>query len=402
MQPDARQNDPGLVEAKKQFNETLAQHMERLIGTSKGIGDLPLNLATISCLVLLAERESEIEAAPSDPPERYTEDTFLHDLAQVGVDSREELETTIQDITDKGYVDIAADGRFLAKKPALSMARLLDQTLPGMPGMNLVANLIQTMDDVLSGRKDLGFAIGQFGQNENCEAPSEGETQEILPESDSDERGPAEAVTTADGKAEEISSEHPMPSPMSESSEQEEGSPEESEADESGTQEAAGEEVPRTDHNLGEMEFARRDRDSVITDESLEERIAAFARDLAMPCPLCSTGQVENKQTAEGKAFYSCSNKDCFFVSWGKPYHLACPWCGNPFLIESTDSSGNEIFRCPRATCHYQQGLPRKTARSPFDQLISTRRKPSGSPVTLQRPGRKKKVVRRRVVRRKR
>ncbi len=52
------------------LDQVLGQHMERLIGTSYGIEAMPLNPATISYLMLLMERENEIESFPADPPER--------------------------------------------------------------------------------------------------------------------------------------------------------------------------------------------------------------------------------------------------------------------------------------------------------------------------------------------
>ena len=161
---EARQRNPDSHEVKQRFDAALARHMKRLMETSDGIGDLPLNSVALSCLVLLAEREHEIQGFPSDAAERYTRDALIHDLADIGLNSAEDFNTALKDITQRGYIDIGPDDRFIAGSPALRMAKFLDQALPGMPGMNLVAYLVQTTDEVLSGRKELEAAINQFDQ----------------------------------------------------------------------------------------------------------------------------------------------------------------------------------------------------------------------------------------------
>jgi len=91
------------------------------------------------------------------------------------------------------------------------------------------------------------------------------------------------------------------------------------------------------------------------TDDDIESRIAAFEQELAMPCPLCATGKVEEKITEKGKAFFTCNQEDCRFVSWDKPYHFACPLCKNPFLTEVDFPTGEKGLKCPRAACAYSQ-----------------------------------------------
>ncbi|MBW2345849.1 MAG: hypothetical protein JRF53_18005 [Deltaproteobacteria bacterium] len=159
-----KQNDLTAREIKGLFDQTLRHHIERLVGTSVGIGVLALNSATISCLILLTERENEIENFDLDPSERYTQVTFLDELAEMGLESDADLKKALQEMIQKGYIHVDDDGRFSPKKPAISMAHLLDRIFPGMPGMNLIAYFVQTMDEVQSGRKDLEFAISQFDQ----------------------------------------------------------------------------------------------------------------------------------------------------------------------------------------------------------------------------------------------
>ena len=70
----------------------------------------------------------------------------------------------LRELTEGGYLNIAQDGGFVAKPPVLSMTQLLDRVFPGMPGLNLVAYMVQTMEEVLSGRKELAIALSQLDQ----------------------------------------------------------------------------------------------------------------------------------------------------------------------------------------------------------------------------------------------
>ena len=530
MEKHAGQDRFAPHEVRGHFDATLAQHIERLIGTSKGIAALPLNLGTISCLRLLAERETEIEAFPSNPPERYTHQTFQNDLAELGLDLHEEVKTALQDMVQKEYLEIDANGSLFAKKPAISMAKLLDRVFPGMPVMNLLAYLVQTIDEVLSGRKELESAISQFDQtlrvqgvgpsrekrrpemaatpNKDrkqstrdtrlrlsdtylrgkaetreqtapvsssepkilsasgqvsqfevkelfpkgetsakivgdlaedavaqslekykeatgpepeerptelpasietappCEEPtvSTETTQDISPESDFEEPHFSGETLSEDASLEDVPSDDERSLPVSKPVELEtnlpadmEGEKPETTADQIETvQTEKGRLTVETEHEMGVISEAHK---TIRSDDLIEERIAAFEQDLAMVCPVCKTGKIKAEQTAKGKLYYVCSNKNCVFVSWGRPYHAACPQCGNSFLIESTERHRKTILRCPRATCRHRQELPGETSDSPLQDRVSTCEHVTKSSTISRSP--RRKVVRRRRVRRK-
>ncbi len=500
MGEDTQQKVPAIFEVERQFNSTLARHMERTVGTKKGIGDLILNLETISALVLLAERESEIQASKSEASERYDEKAFFKDLAEIGLEPNQKLKTAVQDMTLKGYIEIDPEGKYSAKKPAVTMSKLLDQAFPGMPGLNLVAYLIQTMDEVLSGRKPLEAAVGQFDQalkihsvvlktdEQKPSAPpskaaaqhqqsaqakaarlsqllrarqakkratpasqpdgrpvflsATGEQVEIVDikeEVVKKEDGPAEiAAGPADEgqiQGQELPAQEPVETeaegvseqaPVAEAEVHEEsapmtsgapGTPADSETvppsdepaegvspeaemgaslAEAGTDQA--EAAPEAGHPEQEVDAMAEKIEAELSEEEIEAQIAALEQELTLTCPLCTTGKLQKKETGKGKSFYTCSSHGCIFVSWGKPYHLACPWCKNPFLVESTDSAGQTELRCPRATCQYHQ--------RPSWEMDQGMEQPAASPLqappqpAARRP--RRRVVRRRRVRRKR
>ena len=497
MENSARQKTPAAYEIENQFNETLGKHIERLIGTRHGINGLPLNLTIISSLILLTERDNEIESLPSEAFERYTQKTFLDELAKIGLDSDPDMGAWFQDMIRNGYIDVDDNGRFSTGRPTPSMMQLLDHIFPQMPGMNLVAYLIQTIDEVKSGRKDLESAISQFDQtlqmqgipvkkektrpekkkpsrptvnekilmNKKTPSPvsrsgskilsSDGHpvqkkireikfgkilsgqdkspepAPEILEEKTEglDEKGKVEdsytesgippgtlpeRISEPDSETPDLTSESTSTDISSEDtpSTPEEDSPffkiEEPGPDLSGNEETKREHTESTppegtgqfSESEHEIENVSEDHVQGSSDDIIEQRVSAFEEDLAMQCPMCKSARVLAKETGIGKIYYKCSDKNCHFISWGKPYHLVCPECNNPFLVEISDSDGKTLLKCPRATCRYRQKSSWETTDPPREKPDSYFQEPAKRSAISRKP--RKRVVRRRVVRRKR
>ena len=504
-----KQNNLAARKIRNRFDQTLKQHIERLIGTSVEIGISPLNCATISCLILLTERENEIKSFGLDPSERYSKETFLVELTEMGLELDSDLKKTLQEITRKGYTYVDDDGRFSPRKPATSMAHLLDRIFPGMPGMNLVAYFVQTMDEVQSGRKDLECAISQFDQTLQMKgvplkkgntgpgsgkavklavkskailkksklphfSPSESkvlsfsghsgrkeikalhfgevlskqnESPESCPETlekNSAHKSNVEEVAKreAPGEQKEIKGAHAEPEissgtlqeklsefdpesldsedeeafteitledtpPVcedelifSEHEEQEKGFLKHSETELEQIKSLKPEETSPTSEKISGTKSVSSGHGRNNSDDIIEKRIAAFEEDLAMQCPLCKSAKIQANETAMGKVYYKCSDRRCNFVSWGKPYHMACPQCNNPFLVEISDRHGKKIIKCPRATCRYRQQSPLEIADEQREKAGSPSKDPANKIMNLRKP--RKKVVRRKVVRRKR
>lgn len=56
------------------FNDTLGQHMERLLGSKLGPADMPLTVTTLASLALLSEREDDLKGPNAEA--RYTNEGF--------------------------------------------------------------------------------------------------------------------------------------------------------------------------------------------------------------------------------------------------------------------------------------------------------------------------------------
>ncbi len=152
------------LDIRAQFDDVLKKHMGRLLEAFPGAASLPFDLATITSLILLVERESEIETFPESPPEKYFENTLLEELGETGLDIDDHCRSAVQNLSQMGFVTIEAEGEFIPRESTPRLVGVLDNLFPGLPGLNLVAYVLQTIDEAKSGRKDPALALDQFDQ----------------------------------------------------------------------------------------------------------------------------------------------------------------------------------------------------------------------------------------------
>jgi hypothetical protein len=459
------------------FDEIFGRHLERLTGSRHGIGALPLNLMVLSCLIMLMERDNELDGTPSSLSERYTLESLSVELEEMGFDLDNTLDETVQDMAQKGYIQID-DDRLIPQKPAISLNRLLDKIFPKMPGLNLVAYFVQTFEEVQSGRKDLNAAAGQFDQTLRMQGVSLKKDQNITSKENrkhsryserSQIRGLLKETRVSSSEPKILSSDQyagkvkiqkvefgrsialEEESPNIIPEKEEKIDPQESEVFDQEKEtatvqdstdltafedteldgaavhfqrqpedpETLGQEKDRTD-GFGSEEFEPISPPEIGTgapreetvdpdapcekeildgdDVDIEKRIADFEEDLSMECPMCKRAKVHVETTHKGKSYYKCTDTTCSFISWGKPHHIHCPRCSNPFLVEA-DKAGKPILKCPRSTCRHRQKPPWEADDRPSSNITSVSPTSPKNFANTRKP--RKRVKKRRVVRRK-
>ncbi|MBW2152885.1 MAG: topoisomerase DNA-binding C4 zinc finger domain-containing protein [Deltaproteobacteria bacterium] len=149
---------------RTEFDSILKEHIQRLLDTMPDAASLPFDLATITSLILLVERENEIKTFNDSPPKRYSKETLLEDLADMGLELDDVSLTAVANLQPMGFIRIEPDGSFVPRQSTAVLVEILDHMFPDMPGLGLVAYILQTIDETLSGRKDLKQALNQFAQ----------------------------------------------------------------------------------------------------------------------------------------------------------------------------------------------------------------------------------------------
>ncbi len=98
------------------------------------------------------------------PPEYYTFDGLATDLADFGVEVDASFVVMIQQFIDKGYLAMMPDGTLRCGQNTGKLLSVLNRAFPSMKGINLPAYLAQTIEEVVTNRKPLAFALQQFDQ----------------------------------------------------------------------------------------------------------------------------------------------------------------------------------------------------------------------------------------------
>jgi len=478
---------PELV--KLQLDEILAREIISFIDVDFDAAMMSFNLATITCITLIVEREKEIKQYADFPPERYVLESFYAELTDIGLIRDDYLEAAVTACFEKGYMRRDDQEQLYAEMPAFMMAGLLDSMFPGMQGMNLIAFVLQMHEEVNSGRKSLDMAKKSFaaslkssgvavsGDNaskrasamkagkikaiqENREVSRKlkkenlgrlsklvktrrkksDEYQQKIQVTDVFDKGPTaeeiaarkeevrkaeEAAEKAADLARELAEKEEKIKEAQmlaqEAADQRKILEEKEQQLQDARQMAARAEERAAELEAKEAAMAAREASLRAMEERIKAeeeqvrkqkesdtgpaeiqnpvsaqngfqdsgeddiaaKIAAFENDLGMSCPVCKTGKIVTSTTEKGKEYFSCSNRDCRFVSWDKPYHFYCPLCKNPFLTETAATEGEKGLKCPRASCAYSQ----QNLNDPKLNMAASR--------DAAEPRKKRKVVRR-------
>jgi DNA topoisomerase-1 len=71
-------------------------------------------------------------------------------------------------------------------------------------------------------------------------------------------------------------------------------------------------------------------------------------------CPNNDQGDIVERKSRRGKAFYGCSNyPDCEFTLWKRPVAETCPDCGTPYLLEKITKRAGRQLVCSKDDCSY-------------------------------------------------
>lgn len=149
------------VKIRTQFDKVLHKHILRLIEIDTEAG-LKFDTATVAFLVLLVEREKELKNTQKSNLKRYNQDSFFSDLSDIGLVVDDELIESFQGIVKIGYAGVDKSENYSARIAALALVKFIDNLFSGMPGMNLIAYIIQCIDEVSTGRKELKEQLKNF------------------------------------------------------------------------------------------------------------------------------------------------------------------------------------------------------------------------------------------------
>jgi DNA topoisomerase-1 len=85
---------------------------------------------------------------------------------------------------------------------------------------------------------------------------------------------------------------------------------------------------------------------------------AAPPKPTGVLCPECKKGEIVEKTSRRGKAFWSCNRyPDYKFSLWKKPVAKECPDCGALFLLEKVTKRNGTQYVCNTEGCGYVESV---------------------------------------------
>jgi len=113
---------------------------------------------SLRCVQIIPEKNTGI------PPEYYSFEGLANDLADFSLEIDGMTVAMLQQMLDNNYLKLMPDGSFRCAENTIKLVSVMNRAFPTMKGIQLSAYLAQTIEEAVSGRKLLNFALQQFDQ----------------------------------------------------------------------------------------------------------------------------------------------------------------------------------------------------------------------------------------------
>jgi DNA topoisomerase-1 len=71
-------------------------------------------------------------------------------------------------------------------------------------------------------------------------------------------------------------------------------------------------------------------------------------------CPQCGQGEIGEKRTRRGKAFWGCTRyPECDWSVWDRPTAGPCPECKAPILVQKSTKTRGDYIKCPQCSTEF-------------------------------------------------
>jgi DNA topoisomerase IA/ssDNA-binding Zn-finger/Zn-ribbon topoisomerase 1 len=322
------------------------------------------------------------QAAAAPSANLYTLPALLEELQDFSIVHSSTLPVALQKMIEGEYVRVLADGTLLCLENTKKVVETINKVFPKMQGLNLSAYFEQTVTEVISGRKDIDFALKQFNQNFQMQGVSllkKTAPSPVIPRGKRSKNIIKSPIEEKTGK--------PESSVVSQHEEEKSESLENEILDSEASQVQEGQDeiiLPETVYNVGEEapeldvieeEAVEQDvvdvADSCAVDEEVEDvPVVAVEEENEPESPeqkaieeeqeeeppepqqqVSSDDVVEEKVQALAEALEP-EEKVSSEIPEGRE-DIQCPLCGNDYLLVKQTSSDKIYYECSVSNCEF-------------------------------------------------
>jgi DNA topoisomerase-1 len=280
----------------------------------------------------------------TEPPPRYTEATLVKALEEDGIGRPSTYATIVTTITSREYVE-REKGRLKPTELGMKVSRLLVEAFPDVFDVEFTARMEEELDEIEEGRQEWHRVVrdfyGPFSQDlakaeklrHHHRRKVEEETDIACPQCGRmlvkkfGRRGPFLACPGyPECKFTRPVDDAELPTPVA------------------GRCPVCGSGLVARTGRFGRF----------VACERYPECKHTQPFSLGVKCPQCGQGEIVEKRTRRGKAFYGCGRYPaCSFAVWDRPLPRPCPQCGAPFLVEKVTQKGT-VLRCIRCKGQFE------------------------------------------------
>lgn len=149
---------------RKKLDKALADVTLEHMGIKNPVPGFNIGIPILSSVFLIHQREKEITESKTNRVERYTSESLMDDLMDIGVAVDINYTLVIEQLQNEKYLFIDENDRYHEKRLGAVLIKLFDTIYPTMAGLSIIAYFNQTAEEVESGRKPLELAIAQVSQ----------------------------------------------------------------------------------------------------------------------------------------------------------------------------------------------------------------------------------------------
>lgn len=163
MAKDQPQKTVNFIRVRNQINAVLSDNVIRLLEIDPSKISVSINLGTIACLHLLAERETYIHHFDSTE-KRYNGNTLITHMNKIGIPIDDVIIDTFHDLVAHEYIDSDTSCYYRPQDSASALSKFFSNMLKNVNSLDLVSNLTKVVEKVVLDQLNLEKAISKINK----------------------------------------------------------------------------------------------------------------------------------------------------------------------------------------------------------------------------------------------
>jgi DNA topoisomerase-1 len=286
----------------------------------------------------------------TQPPPRYTDASLIRDLEEKGIGRPSTYASILSNIQDRDYVE-KREGRYYPSELGTVVTELLVLSFPDILNSEFTAAMENQLDDIEEGKADWKKTLGKFWKpfEKTLETAKEQmknvKRQEVPTDIDCEKCGHKMVIKWGKLGSFLACSNYPECKNTQDFKKDDQGK------------------IVIIPKEYTDKKCEKCGNPMVVKSGKFGKFLACSdypnckytqAITLGIPCPLCSEGEIAQKQSRYRRLFYSCNKwPACNFASWDKPLQIPCPQCKFPILTEKVTKRAGLMHKCMKKECGY-------------------------------------------------